>query len=298
MKLRIGLALFFAFAMLFAVACGDDDNATTTPAATATSQATAKPSATTTIAPAPTQLDLTGQSITVFAASSLTAAFTDIGDAFQQATGAEVTLNFGGSSDLRTQLEGGAPADVFASADTTQMGMAKTSGIVSDDGQIFARNRLVVIVPKANSAGIATLQDLAKPGVKIAMANETVPVGKYGRQFLDKANADATYGATYKDSVLSNVVTEATNVKEVASAVQLDEVDAGIVYKTDVTDELSSDVTVIDIPDNLNVIATYPIAATTHGTAPTKDAAQAFIEFVLVDGQTFLQVREFLPAGS
>lgn len=296
MKLRIGLALFFAFAMLFVAACGDDDNATTTPAATATGQASATAKPTATIAPTPTQLDLTGQSITVFAASSLTAAFDDIGDAFEQSTGADVTFTYGGSSDLRTQLEQGAPADVFASADTTQMGLAKTSGVVGDDGQIFTRNRLVVIIPKANRAGVATLQDLAKPDVKIAMANETVPVGRYGRQFLDKANADATFGSTYKDSVLGNVVTEATNVKEVASAVQLDEVDAGIVYKTDVTDELAADVTVIDIPDNLNVIATYPIAVTTDAQA--KDAAQAFIEFVLVDGQTILQIHGFLPAGS
>ncbi|MEO8457969.1 MAG: molybdate ABC transporter substrate-binding protein [Chloroflexota bacterium] len=296
MRLRTCLGLFFAFSMLFAVACGDDDNATTTPAATATAQVTAKPTAT--IAPPPEQLDLTGQSITVFAASSLTAAFTDIGDAFKQSTGADVTFNFGGSSDLRAQLEQGAAADVFASADTTQLGLAKMSGIVGDDGQIFARNRLVVIIPKANSAGIATLQDLAKSGVKIAMANETVPVGKYGRQFLDKAKADATFGSTYEDNVLGNVVTEATNVKEVASAVQLDEVDAGIVYKTDVTDELTADVTVIDIPDSLNVIATYPITLTTDGSAANEEAAQAFIEFVLVDGQTFLQIHGFLPAGS
>ena len=113
---------------------------------------------------APTHaLNFAGKGITVFAASSLTEAFTEIGQKFESETGGGVTFNFGGSSDLRAQLEQGATADVFASADTNQMGLAKASGVVSGDGTVFAHNRLVVIIPKANSAGITTLQDLAKP---------------------------------------------------------------------------------------------------------------------------------------
>jgi len=239
--------------------------------------------------------DFAGKSVTVFAASSLTEAFEEIGQKFEQETGAGVTFSFGGSSDLRAQLEQGAPADVFASADLKQMGLAKDAGVVDGDETIFARNRLVVIISKQNRASVVTLQDLAKPDVKIALADENVPVGEYAQQFLD--NASAEYGSDYKDNVLANVVTNAANVKEVAAAVQLDEVDAGVVYKTDVTAEIAQDVTTIEIPDELNVIATYPIALTNNGQAQTKDAAQAFIDFVLSDaGQAILSSHGFLEA--
>jgi len=241
--------------------------------------------------------NLAGKSITVFAASSLTAAFNEIGTKFEQETGAGVTFSFGGSSDLRAQLEQGAPADVFAPADAKQMGLAKDAAVVDSDGTIFALNRLVVIVPRENRAGVITLQDLAKPDVKIALADENVPVGNYARQFLDNASADPGYGSGYKDAVLANVVTKAANVKEVAAAVQLDEVDAGVVYKTDVTPEIAQDVTTVEIPDVLNVIAIYPIALTTNGQAQAKDAAQAFISFVLSDaGQAILMSHGFLEA--
>lgn len=239
--------------------------------------------------------DFAGKSVTVFAASSLTEAFEEIGQKFEQETGAGVTFSFGGSSDLRAQLEQGAPADVFASADLKQMGLAKDAGVVDGDETIFARNRLVVIISKQNRASVVTLQDLAKPDVKIALADENVPVGEYAQQFLD--NASAEYGSDYKDNVLANVVTNAANVKEVAAAVQLDEVDAGVVYKTDVTAEIAQDVTTIEIPDELNVIATYPIALTNNGQAQTKDAAQAFIDFVLSDArQAILSSHGFLEA--
>jgi len=239
--------------------------------------------------------DFAGKSVTVFAASSLTEAFEEMGQKFEQETGAGVTFSFGGSSDLRAQLEQGAPADVFASADLKQMGLAKDAGVVDGDETIFARNRLVVIISKQNRASVVTLQDLAKPDVKIALADENVPVGEYAQQFLD--NASAEYGSDYKDNVLANVVTNAANVKEVAAAVQLDEVDAGVVYKTDVTAEIAQDVTTIEIPDELNVIATYPIALTNNGQAQTKDAAQAFIDFVLSDaGQAILSSHGFLEA--
>jgi molybdate transport system substrate-binding protein len=278
---RLGIGLFVAMAIVVA-ACANDAYApehTDRPGSSSASH------------------NLAGKSITVFAASSLTEAFNEIGQKFEQETGAGVTFSFGGSSDLRTQLEQGAPADVFASADTKQMGLAKDAGVVAGDGTIFVRNRLVVVIPKTNRAGVATLQDLAKPDVKLALGDENVPVGKYARQFLDNAAADPAYGSDYKGAVLANVVTNAANVKGVASAVQLDEVDAGIVYKTDVTAQIAQDVRTIDIPDTLNVIATYPIAQTTNGQAQAKDAAQAFIDFVLSDaGQAVLVSHEFMEA--
>jgi molybdate transport system substrate-binding protein len=177
------------------------------------------------------------------------------------------------------------------------MGLAKASGVVSSEGAVFAHNRLVVIVPRANSAGITTLQDLARDGVKIVLADATVPVGKYARAFLTAASADPAYGSDYSDSVLANVVSNASNVKEVASAIQLDEADAGIVYKTDVTTDLEANVTTIEIPDSVNQTATYPIAVTTN--AGEKDVAQAFIDFVAgAVGQDILAAHGFMrPDG-
>jgi molybdate transport system substrate-binding protein len=167
------------------------------------------------------------------------------------------------------------------------MDNAKTSGVVAGDASVFAHNRLIIIVPKANEANIQTPQDLASSGIKIVLAGETVPVGKYARRFLDAASADASYGAGYEDAVLANVVSEASNVKEVTSAVQLDEADAGIVYVTDVTSDISNDVTKIDIPDAVNRVATYPISLTS--TATTNATAQAFIDYVLsAEGQATL----------
>jgi molybdate transport system substrate-binding protein len=287
--MRYLLLPLLAFALALS-ACGDDDGATTTPSVTITGQA----SATAAAQPSPTVAkQYTGKSITVMAASSLTAAFNEIGDQFSDETGAGVTFNFGGSSDLRVQLEQGAEADVFASADSKQMGLAKDSGVVEGDGTIFVRNRLVVIVPRDNEADITELADLAQPGIKISLADETVPVGRYARQFLDKGSAEVSLPGGYKDSVLANVVTNASSVKEVVSAVQLDEVDAGIVYTTDVTEDVEEDVLTIAIPDGLNVIATYPISVTAATREP--EVARAFVDFVLGPaGQATLQSYGFL----
>jgi molybdate transport system substrate-binding protein len=254
--------------LLLSVACGDDDADLTT--------------------------GLSGD-ITVFAAASLTAAFEAIGDDFTAANpGTGVEFNFAGSQDLRTQLEQGARADVFASADTKQMDMARESGVVAIEATTFVHNRLVVIVPKTNEAGIETLQDLANPGLKIVLASAEVPVGNYSRQYLDKASADPAFEASYGDAVLANVVSEESNVKQVVSRIQLDEADAGIVYSSDVTAEVAADVTTIEIPDALNQIANYPIAVTAD--AGNAEVAQAFIAYVLSDaGQAVLEEQGFIP---
>jgi molybdate transport system substrate-binding protein len=279
----LACAAILLIACLALAACGGDDAATPSPTPV---------SATTSASPAATQVS---GDITVFAASSLTGAFTQIGKDFQAANpGAHVTFNFAGSQDLRTQMEQGASADVFASADTNQMGLAQQSKVVPGPGTIFLHNRLVIIAPKANSAGVTTPQDLAKPGVKLVIANENVPVGKYARQFLETASGSASYGSGYKNAVLANVVSEATNVKEVVSPVQLDEVDAGIVYVTDAK-SAANDVTQIDIPDSVNQIANYPISLTTAGLMNA--AAQAFIDYVTgAAGQATLKSFGFVPA--
>jgi len=231
--------------------------------------------------------------LSVFAAASLTKPFTEIGKRLEMShLGLKVSYNFGGSQALRTQLEQGAHADVFASADTTQMELAKKSEIVQGETPIFIKNRLVVIVPKANPGKVAEFRDLAKPGLTLDLANSKVPVGNYSRQALSKASAE--YGADFEKRALGNLVSEEENVKQVVTKVQLGEADAGIVYVSDVTPKVSNDVLTIPIPDAYNQIATYPIALTKG--AQNRAAAEAFIAFVLsVEGQAILKASHFIP---
>lgn len=233
--------------------------------------------------------------VTVFAAASLTDAFEEIGDAFEAANeGVSVEFNFAGSQALRTQLEQGAPADVFASANDPQMDLAGEAGEIAGEAVEFAHNVLVVIVPGSNEAGIETLEDLARPGLKIVLAQPEVPAGQYSRAFLDAASADGALGADYGDRVLANVVSEETNVRQVVTKVQLDEADAAIVYASDVTAEIADDLTVIEIPERLNQIASYPIAMTKEAGNPS--AAAAFIDFVLSsEGEAILAAHGFRP---
>jgi molybdate transport system substrate-binding protein len=235
-----------------------------------------------------------GPALTVFAAASLTDAFTEVGQAFDAKTGGKTSFQFAGSQMLRTQLENGAKADVYASANAAQFDPLVKSGLVVN-GSVFTRNRLIVIVPKKGSGNVKTLADLAKPGVKLVIADKTVPVGQYARQVLESLTKSGRYGAEYSSGVLKNVVSEETNVRQVALKVQLGEADAGIVYTTDVTPSLAPTVIQIAIPARFNVIASYPIGALKGSSNP--DAAKAFVDFVLgSDGQSILSKWGFLPA--
>ncbi len=237
-----------------------------------------------------------GQKVTVFAAASLTDAFNEIADKFkQQNPGVAFDFNYAGSQQLRTQLEQGATADVFASANTTEMNNAiKSDLVVSGTQKTFVRNRLAVIMPKDNPGGIHELKDLAKPGLKIILAAPGVPVGGYALTALNKMNAD--FGATFSQTVMSNVVSQEDNVKQVVAKIQLGEGDAGIVYSSDVTPDAATKVTKIEIPDKYNVLATYPIAVLK--AAPQTDLAAKFVDYVLSpDGQAILAKWSFIPAN-
>ena len=229
----------------------------------------------------------------VFAAASLTEPFTEIGKRLELShPGLKVVYNFGGSQALRTQLEQGAHADVFASADAVQMEQAKKSNVVQGESPIFVKNRLVAIVPKDNKAKIMTFCDLGKPGVKLDLANGKVPVGNYSRQSIAKANAEC--GADFEQRTLKNLVSEEENVKQVVTKVQLGEADAGIVYVSDVTPKVSTDVHTIAIADTYNQLAAYPIALTKE--VKNRAAAEEFIKFVLsTEGQAILKAHNFLP---
>ncbi len=248
-------------------------------------------------APAPTAAPTATaapRTLTVFAAASLTDAFTEIGKSFEAANpGVSVRFNFAGSQALRTQIEQGASADVFASADHKNMdAMVGENLIAGGKYQDFASNLLVVILPQGNPANIQTLQDLARPGIKLDLADASVPVGNYARQALTNLSKDPAYGSDYSTRVLANVVSNETDVKQVVSKVDLGEADAGIVYVTDA--QAAPHLRTIAIPGAFNVVAKYPIAALAQSR--NADLAASFIAYVLSpDGQAVLKKWGFAP---
>jgi molybdate transport system substrate-binding protein len=229
----------------------------------------------------------------VFAASSLTDVFQDMATSFQQANpNAKVTFNFGASSQLATQLAQGARADVFASADQTQMDNAKKADAIAGEDRIFAGNRLVVITPKDNPKQIRSVKDLANDGVKFVTAQPSVPIGQYTAQLLDKASADPTYGTDFKARVQANTVSQEDNVRQVVSKVQLGEADAAIVYSTDATPQLRDQLQLIQVPDPLQTLAAYPIAVARGANSA---GGEAFVSYVLgPEGQAVLAKWGFL----
>jgi molybdate transport system substrate-binding protein len=227
--------------------------------------------------------------LTVFAASSLTAAFTQIGSDFEAANpGTTVTFNFGSSGDLAGSIESEGTADVFASASGTYMD--EVSDKVGISGRAdFVQNKLVVITPADNPAGISSLEDLARSGVQVVLAAEGVPVGDYARQALQSAGIEK--------AVLANVVSNEDDDASVVAKITSGEADAAIVYVSDVTSAVASQVNAVQIPDEMNVVATYPIAVVT-GTGHA-DAAKAFVDYVTgSEGQATLVDFGFLPPPS
>src|SRR5260370_14885283 len=220
------------------------------------------------------------KTLTIFAASSLTDAFNEIKTAFEQANqGVTIAYSFGASTTLVAQLSQGAPADIFASANATQMNAAITAKRIAGKPRTFAKNRLVLIVPVDNPAKIMALKDLAKPGIKLVLAAKGVPVRDYTETMLGKLVKLPDYGADYQTAFMKNVVSEEANVRQVSAKVSLGEADAGFVYRSDVTPDISSKVQIIQIPDTVNTIASYPIAVTDN--SPNPDVAKKYIDYVL-----------------
>lgn len=233
--------------------------------------------------------------LTVFAAASLTDAFEEVATAFERANpGTEIVYNFAGSQQLAAQINEGAPADVFASANATQMTAAIEGGRISADAQQpFVLNKLVVITPADNPAGITTLQELAQPGLQLILADAAVPVGQYSLDFLSKAAESADFTPAFSDEVLANVVSFEDNVRAVLTKIALGEGDAGIVYTTDAALEAGS-LQQIAIPDDLNTIASYPVAPLND--SPNAALAEAFIAYLIsADGQQILAQYGFIP---
>jgi molybdate transport system substrate-binding protein len=237
-------------------------------------------SAPTTAATTPTTTSALTGSLTVLAAASLTEAFNDANTKLTAGhPGLSLTYSFAGSQGLVQQIQQGAPADVFASADTKNMGKLVTAGLV-DTPKSFARNKLEIAVAPGNPKNITGLADLARPGLKVVLEDPSVPAGNYARQALAKLN------------VTVHPVSNPLDVKSALLTVTSGEADAVVVYVTDVK-SAGAKAQGVAIPDSQNVIATYPIAVVK--ASKNQAAAQAFVDsMVSGDGQQALQARGFL----
>jgi len=236
-----------------------------------------------------------GGTLTIFAASSLIDAFGKLGKTFEkQNEGVEVKQNFESSSTLLTQIQQGAPADVFASAAQEEMDTAVKDGLVAGKPEVFVKNREIIMVPNDNPANIQSFQNVADPGVRLVLAQNDVPAADYALQILDKANA--RYGEDFEKQVLSNVVSRESDVRASVNRVVVGDADATFGYASDYTIDIRDRVTIIPIPPDLNIIATYPIAALRDAKDP--ELAEKWVELVTSkEGQRVLEKWNFEPAA-
>jgi molybdate transport system substrate-binding protein len=260
MKLKRRIKVVSVCALLAAAACSQSSSSTTTGSPTS------------------------ARKLNVFAAASLTGAFTQIGRDLEAANaGATVIFNFGSSTDLAAQIGSEGTADVFASASGTAMDTVQAKPGVSGRTN-FATNRLVIITPPDNPAKISSIQDLANPGVKLVLGAVGVPIGDYAREALKSAGVLA--------AATANVVSNEPDDKSVGEKVSSGEADAGIVYVSDISAAAGTQLGSVSIPSADNVVATYPIAVVT-GTAEST-TAQAFITYVTgASGQATLKTFGF-----
>jgi molybdate transport system substrate-binding protein len=230
--------------------------------------------------------------LTVYAASSLTAGFKDLATAYTAATGTAVTLSFDASSALEAQVEQGAPADILASADTTNPAKLVTAGLAAGLPVAFAGNALTIIVPATGTPVVAAPADLAKSGVKVIAAGDAVPITKYATQLIANLAKQPNYPANFLAAVTANIASKEDNVKGIVSKVELGEGDAGIVYVTDA--QASTKSKMVDVPKAANVPATY--AAVAVKASKNLAAAQAFLTWLKgAEAQAILAKYGFLP---
>jgi len=227
--------------------------------------------------------------VTVFAASSLREAFIDLaGELARTRPDVRITFDFAGSQELRTRIEHGAPADVFASADARHMQALRAAGLVEAPA-VFAHNQPVLAVARDATTSITSLGDLPRARRLVIGAPE-VPIGRYTLQILDRAAA--TLGADFRERVLLRVVSRELNVRQVLAKVGLGEADAAIVYRTDAL-AAGSKIAIVEIPPAINVVAEYPIAVVAR--SPHAAGARAFVELVSSPrGRAALRARGFL----
>jgi molybdate transport system substrate-binding protein len=278
-------ALAVLSVLLFVLAaCTNGGASPTATTALSAAQSTATSAADPSAAPA---------ALTIYGAASLKGVLDKVKTAYETANpGTALTISTDSSATLETQIEQGAPADVFLSADTTNPKKLVDKGLAAGAAVTFAGNKLTVIVPTTNPAAIKTPADLAKTGVKVIAAGDAVPITKYATQLVANLAKEAGYPADFAAKYTANIASKEDNVKAIVAKIELGEGDAGIVYVTDA--KASTTVTTIDVPDTANVPATY--AGVVVKASKNAAAAQAFLTwFAGPDGQAILSTFGFLP---
>jgi molybdate transport system substrate-binding protein len=213
--------------------------------------------------------------LTVLAAASLTDAFRALAAEYHRSTGADVRLSFGSSAALKTQIQQGAPADVFASADREQMEPLARAGLVAAP-RVLAHNRLAVAVP-AKGAKVRSVADLAKPGVRLVLAAPTAPAGRYADEMLRRLDGARGYQRGFAGRALANVVSREANVRAALAKVELGETDAAVVYATDAM--ASRKVRALPVPAMAQVRAVYLIAVVAD--SHNRQLAEGFVRLAL-----------------
>jgi len=281
------LAVLFPVLLFVLAACSSTRASPSTSAApslpTTAASALAAPSA----APA---------ALTIFGAASLKGVLDKVKTMYEAANpGTTLTISTDSSATLETQIELGAPADVFLSADTTNPKKLVDKGLAAGAAVTFAGNKLTIIVPAANPAGIRSPKDLAKTGVKVIAAGDAVPITKYATLLVANLAKEAGYPADFVAKYTANIASKEDNVKAIVAKIELGEGDAGIVYVTDA--KASTKVTAVDVPDTANVPATY--SGVVVKASKNAAAAQAFLTwFAGPGGQAILGSFGFLPPPS
>ena len=232
--------------------------------------------------------------LVIFAASSLRLPFQELASRYQEKyQTAPPLLHFSGSQVLRAQLEQGAAADILVSANTEIMAALETQGLI-DHPRNFAGNRLALLVDR-RCFKVRRLEDLAAPGLLLAIGNSQVPIGRYTRQFWQNLSADPEFGPRLLADIQRNIVSEESSVKALVTKLQLGEIDAALVYRSELTENLLVRTRSIELPERHNPIAGYPIAVTRRSTARVD--AERFIALLFsAEGQQLLGKYHFQPA--
>jgi molybdate transport system substrate-binding protein len=281
-RTRSGALLAVLLVMLAACSSG----AAPSPSAPASAPASTTPSSAAGSPAAPA-------SVTIYAAASLKGALDKAKVVWELAyPGSKLTISTDSSAALETQIEQGAPADVFLSADTTNPKKLVDKGLAAGAAVNFAGNKLTVIVPTANPAGIKTPADLARPGVKVIAAGDAVPITKYATQLVANLATESGYPSDFAAKYTANIASKEDNAKAIVAKIELGEGDAGIVYVTDA--KASTKITTVAVPDTANVPATY--AGVVVKASANASSARAFLDwFAGADGKKILAGFGFLP---
>jgi molybdate transport system substrate-binding protein len=229
--------------------------------------------------------------IAVFADSTLTEAFEEIKRDIESANSkVQLSLTF----IAMRSLPQGAPADVYAPSSTEQMDAAMGAGqVMTGTAEIFAQDQLIMVVNRERAATVTTVEDLALPGLNVALVSGDMPAGRYTVDFLGQVSQAGT--ADFREQVFANVASYEQTVGEVLASVESGEADAGIVYRSSITKDLKNKIATVEIPSDVNVLVSYPIAVVETSNNPT--LAEQFVAYVLSDeGQATLEAHGLLPA--